>query len=104
MTVEPDFVLFGVLVAAYVACVMGEEWVTPSMAIQPLHGASPCMRPSKAAASTILRGRKSDLRRIARKESLEEYMTGIASLASKEASYVPGVWLSKAEMGLVNCN
>lgn len=87
----------------YVACVMGEKWVTQSMTIQPLYGASPCMRPSKAVASTMLRGRKRDLR-IARKESLEEYITGIPSLASKEASYVPGVWLSKAEMGLVDSN
>jgi hypothetical protein len=99
--VETDFVLLGLLVAAYVACVMGEKWVTPSMTIQPLHGASPGMRPSKAAASTMLRGRKRDLRRIARKEGLEEYITGIPSLASKEASYV---WLSKAEMGLVDSN
>lgn len=97
VTVETDFALLGVLVAAYVACVMGEKWATPSMTIQPLHGASRGIRPSKAAASTMLRGRKRDLKRIARKESLEEYITGIPSLASKEANYVPGVWLSKAE-------
>jgi hypothetical protein len=102
--VETDFVLFVVLVAAYVACVMGEMWETPSMTIQPFHGAFPGTRPSKATASTMLRGRKRDLSRIARKESLEEYSTGIPSLASKEASYVPGVWLSKTEMGLVDSN
>ena len=104
MTVGTDFVLLTVLMAAYVACVMGEKWVTPSMTIQPLNGASPGTRPSKAAASTMLRGSKRNLSRIARKESWEEYITGIPSLASKEASYVPGIWLSKAEMGLVDSN
>jgi hypothetical protein len=62
------------------------------------------MRPSEAATSTMLGGRKRDLRRIAGKESLEEYITGIPSLASKEASCAPGVWFSKAEMGLVDSN
>jgi hypothetical protein len=52
----------------------------------------------------MLGGRKRDLRRIAGKESLEEYITGIPSLASKEASCAPGVWFSKAEMGLVDSN
>ena len=60
----------------------------------------PGTRPSKAIASTMLRGRKRDLSRIARKESLEEYITGIPSLASKEASYVPRYLVVQGGNGL----